>query len=333
MRRLSLAPLALLLALLPLAACETSIMIDPPPFEEALVVYAFPSPDSSWSVAVGKTLPLGTVRDYQVRNATVVVREGESVVETLVLQTAGPDGQPAYSNQPSTYVSTSGATPEAGRTYRIEVSAPGLPSVSAETTIPLAPEAEIVSDEWTFYDEQGFNNSRKVRLALTDLPGDDIYEMALLLQDRYEGPECVPTGGCLFEYTYRFTSVAPSFRDGYDLLDVDVGVETDAEFYGSVVFRDALFPGQRKTFDLSFDTFVDEFATATRTFALLVGRVSEPFARYQSSRSQQNNNEGNPFAEPTPLYSNVEGGHGVVGSFAFVRLALPPPPPPTLAAR
>ncbi|OZC02529.1 DUF4249 domain-containing protein [Rubricoccus marinus] len=323
MRLSHFAPLALMLALLAGCEFETSVGIDPPPFEEALVVYAFPTPDSTWTVSVAKSLPLGSNRSYEVPDATVTIHEGGAVVETLVLQTARPEGEPTYSIQPSVYVSPTGATPEAGRTYRIEITAPGLPLASSETTIPLAPEAEVVSDEWTYYDEGGYN-SRRLRVGLVDPPGDDIYELALLLREDYQE-------GYINEYTYRFTSVTPSFRRGYEFLDIDVGVETDAEYYREVVFRDALFRDRRQEFELDFDTYADEFAT--RSFAVAVGRVSEPFARYQASRRQQIDNESNPFAEPSPLYSNVDGGYGVVGAFTSVRIALPDPPPPALAAR
>ena len=39
---------------------------------------------------------------------------------------------------------------------------------------------------------------------------------------------------------------------------------------------------------------------------------------------RQAQNRDNPFAEPSPLYSNVEGGHGVVAGYATTLVALPP---------
>ena len=73
-----------------LAGCETSVVIDPPPLEEALVVYSFPQPDSVWAVRVGRTLPLGTFDNGdptlgEVRDATVRLYEDGALLDDLVV--------------------------------------------------------------------------------------------------------------------------------------------------------------------------------------------------------------------------------------------------------
>ncbi|MEM6325652.1 MAG: DUF4249 domain-containing protein [Bacteroidota bacterium] len=305
-----------------LAGCETSVVIDAPELENALVVYAFPQADSVWSVRVGRTLPLGAVINgdplpSEVQDATVRLFEGEALLDELVFE--------AGLRPPGRYVSRLGLRPTPGTTYRLEVTAPGLPMAVAETTLPLPPEVELTRNEWeqvTVFGDGSLEGERGIGITLTDLPGEDVYEMAILRQDR---SDMCPDGLCN-EILNGFRSSSPSLRDGYDLLDVDVTIEENEPFTFAV-FRDALFEARRQRFDLTFDLFIfNGFGSAsTVENQLFVARVSEPFAEYQKALQNQDLNEDNPFAEPTPLYSNVQGGHGVVGGFSAVRVPLPTP--------
>ena len=319
-----LATLGLAVALM---ACETSVVIDTPELEPALVVYSFPTPDSTWTARVGKVVPLGSNLSDQnliVENADVRILEDGVEVDRLVYQQGPPfDGTAPLGE----YVSTTGSRPQPGRTYRVEVSAPNYDPVYAETTLPLAPTVSLTSDEWVSYEGDGNGGARgerAIRFTLDDPAGEDIYELAVVRREFTPGQPCDRLEAACYEYPTGFESPSPSFRQGYGLLDVDVAVEGEDDYY-IAVFRDNLFDGRRQSFEAQFPVYDYDSPNRTREFALLLIRVSEPFAQYQLALIQQDVNEGNPFAEPTPLSSNVVGGHGVVGGLTVTRIPLPDP--------
>ena len=293
--------------------------IDVPPLEPALVVYAFPSPDSAWTARVGRTQGLSGFEDVRVEDALVVVFEDGAPVDTLALVEAEfPDGPSWPGAQPlAVYRSAGGLRPRVGPTYRLEVSAPGLPLATAEVRLPDPPEAEVVAVGEV---EPGpYGARRTVRIALEDPEGEDVYELSVTERVRYESYPTSPEG------TVPFSSLSPSFRESCDLLDVDIAVDDGGGYFSGVVFRDRLFDGRRQTFELKHE-LRSGLPSQEADYSVLLIRVSEAFAEHEIRRAQQEINVGNPFAEPSPLYSNVEGGHGVVGGFTAVRLPLPPPP-------
>ena len=309
---------AVALAALLLVGCdfEVTVPIDVPELEPALVVYAFPSPDSAWAVRVGRTRPLSErAAGPRVENAEVRLYEDGALVETLVYDGGDPDGPDPSAFEPlAVYRSAAGLRPRVGPTYRVEVTAPGLPPASGETRLPDPPVA-TVSDAPA--PGPPGSQRRRLRVTLDDPTGEDVYELALLSRIRYEGFPDAP------EQFRFFSSPSPSFRSGYEILDVDVAGGVDTDFCCGVVFRDRLFDGRRTAFEITYDAFFSN-PDAEETLSVLMIRVSPEYADHEIRRAQQRENVDNPFAEPSPLYSNVQGGHGVVAGFTPLRLAVPP---------
>ena len=52
-------------------------------------------------------------------------------------------------------------------------------------------------------------------------------------------------------------------------------------------------------------------------------RTDEAYFRYHGSLRRQDDIDGNPFAEPAPLYGNVTGGLGVFAAYVQTRVAVP----------
>ncbi|MEL6616468.1 MAG: DUF4249 family protein, partial [Bacteroidota bacterium] len=235
---------------------------------------------------------------------------------------SGPGDPLAESLPQATYRSARGLTPRLGPTYRLEVSAPDLPLATAEVTLPDPPEASVVDDKWERYDPAG-SSERRVEVALDDPAGPDVYELAIVVR------RPSPDGSGFLYNDVGFGSLFPALRQGYELLDIDVAIDPELFYWGGAVFNDDLFSGRQQTFDMTFD--VGSFAfdpSLGLEYSVLLIRVSEAFAKHELRRAQQEVNIDNPFAEPSPLYSNVEGGHGVVGGITPLRLPLPTDLPP-----
>jgi len=128
------------------SACESFVSdVDGLKSDPKLVVNAYLSPeDDTIKVSVKRSYPLYQLRPAYfeqldpVKNATVILSEGSNSVTI------------SFSEQYQSYVIAQSNFPiRAGRTYRIEVRASGLETVTAECTVPVqsAPAIEITEIE------------------------------------------------------------------------------------------------------------------------------------------------------------------------------------------
>ena len=121
-----------------------------------------------------------------------------------------------------------------------------------------------------------------------------------------------PTEG-FYNYYTRFYSEDPVFSN------LSLTSLTDSDYQGNDsynVFSDALFENQH--YDLNFYSEYVYFDNQARQFTVELSLISEDFYKYfQSYRSYNSNDLGiftYLYAEPTQIYSNVEGGIGIVGA-------------------
>jgi hypothetical protein len=94
----------------------------------------------------------------------------------------------------------------------------------------------------------------------------------------------------------------------------DIGQNTCMDSEG-IFLRDDLFDGTNKELSL----FVNTMYTQKRVFPngevvypeITLYHVSEAYFKYMKSYMFANMNNGNPFAEPTNVYTNVTNGFGI----------------------
>lgn len=223
---------------------------------------------------------------------------------------------------------------QTGSTYRLEVSNDGYPSATCETTVPLPVEIESLSVKYEAIEDDYGSFSYIIRnvMSFTD-PGakNNYYNL------RVEGGGGYDKNSK--KYSYYFNSYTYD-NDGFTpsdtiLLNLGQGVyinssdplfdnnETgnifDMEYGYSTIFNDELING--KHYSLVFDIYIwtelyieyGEFYTTTA----LLDNLSPELYLYMVSVEKQYMVEDNPFAEPVPVYSNVEGGLGIFGSMAI----------------
>ncbi len=287
-----------LLALFVGVGCETLVDADPTRYEPVLAISGVFTPGQLWVVHVRRSVGLGDTTSgarTQVTDATVeVLPEGGSPVTLRHVE---------YGR----YVADSSAAgPEAGRAYCLRVSAPGYPQVSAASRVP-----QPVADARVIRGWDAPKGITPLTLRFADsAEAADFYELRVITgfdtPDAPEGPYSIP-----------FRSDNPSLRQEsfLTLLGGGDGVPT----YGRGLISDALFDGGTFEAVLRVD---GEFADGT--YAVDLGVASEAYYLHERSLEEIEEAEGNPFAEPVPAYSNVEGGLGLFAGYLVQRLMASP---------
>ena len=191
---------------------------------------------------------------------------------------------------------------EAGKKYTIKVSAPNLPPVEASCVAPV--NVPIIKMERTPNARRNADGGYEDAIVLTfddpATPGDCYIIEVLPPQDT--------TG-----YSqYRFCVFAPDASvetPGGDIADAETCLDNDGIF-----LRDALFNGKRKELKIyvnSGNISSQYFGIDTLYSSVKLIHVPEAYLRYKQTRKIANNSDGNPFAEPANVFTNVNEGYGI----------------------
>ncbi|MFQ5636990.1 MAG: DUF4249 family protein [bacterium] len=83
-------------------------------------------------------------------------------------------------------------------------------------------------------------------------------------------------------------------------------------YFEDAYFDDALFDGEFYDLDISFYNYSEPI----EMFIVVLLTTSESYYNFHKSVDQQNATEDNPFAEPVPIYTNIENGLGVFAGYS-----------------
>lgn len=219
--------------------------------------------------------------DLTVKDASVNLYEDNEKVETLV-----------YDTNRKIYKSPTSFIPRIGKSYHFEVSAETHPDIQTEQVL-LLPEPDVV--DFTFEDNISLdgNNNAVGRLDIDFQDADsrtDYYSFEVI---GYHNNE---------PYINILRSVNNDI-EGTDICDFDWTIFSDICFDGELytLSLDISMGNSNGSNEVEFD-YIDIHFNA----------ISEGFYSYEKTIYEE---EGffTVFAEPAPLYSNVEGGYGILG--------------------
>lgn len=274
-------------ALLPLAAvllgaCEKEVTgIQLPESNSKLVVTSFISPqDTLVRVDVARSRPaLGTRTDLTpfVQDALVTLSDGDRTINLPY------KGLTAYA------VDSQSFPVVAGRTYTLRVSVPGGESVEATCTVPEALSLPVLALDSISQAERVWKQY-VVRLNWADPAGaDNYYRVAA-------------------EVTREFT-LKPGETPPRGPRDYPVSWEGDELIEDKEQDGTALFSPK--------GTFIAALSTDTAKVSLHahVLHTDRNYFQYHRSIYAAARTDGNPFAEPVLVYSNITGGLGVFAAY------------------
>ena len=200
-----------------------------------------------------------------------------------------------YEDSPGLYAWDVPLNLQTGDQLRLDVSAPNFDPVYATTTV--TPLVDLVSIE---YDGEVFSLEY----------GEPLPQYEVTINDSGD------TNDYYFLEVY-IVSEPENFRERTPITTNDVNVSTWT--YLGLVFDDKTFNGNRHTINVLMEQF--EELPSDLDYELEIKTISEEMYRYAKSRTAYWNSDGNPFAEPVTVTSNIEeeafGIFGVMRSQIF----------------
>ncbi|MGB3849957.1 MAG: DUF4249 domain-containing protein [Tunicatimonas sp.] len=296
------------------SACEMVVDVDVPNPPSRLVANAFLQADSIVVVELTQSQSILTNAELKsVSGAVVTLLEETQLVATL-----------EESETSGIYFST--FTPSVGKTYTLRVSKDGFESVEASTFIAPPVAIRSVELDTTVFLNTFLNfedslvtdrrvNIKEARLTLDD-PGEErnyyevsVYRNELQLLPRFDD-EGNYSGDDTVRYLRQQTLRSEDPVVANTASDPLLG---ESGFYGTTLsFNDDLFNGKSYTLRFIPEVYGFSFEGSEGRLYVILSTVSEGQYRYTRSVDLQYENDGNPFAEPVQVYTNVENGFGIM---------------------
>jgi len=304
-------PVVWVLALLfTVGACDFQRTVDlqAPRHESQLVVNGEIVPGALWRVDVSRSV--GAFQPSTPSDSTFTVSDA-----TVTVFQEGTRQGPLPLDSLNQY-STRQFTPETGRQYTVQVSAPELDTVTATDRVPHMPPVQLSADETQ--PENDYYN-RDIRLTIIDPPDTENYYHIRLQKKGYrKDSTSVDTLG--------LTDVRFRTRNRSIIDEMGQVLEEANAYQGrEATFRDVLFDGTEHTIALQGGGEKDlggfylpdkeEGDGYPRVkYFLYVSVLSEDAYRFDHTKRLFQRTEENPFAEPVDVHSNVNGGYGTVAA-------------------
>lgn len=281
----------LLIVMFALASCEKNVEVKVPKHEPKLALYSVNTPDEIFTATVSKSIGILEYNpnvDLQVTDAFVRLLDDGLVVDTLT-----------YDATEQRYKSD--VLAEMGHSYTLQA--------NTNETAAYATAG--------FTNNVGVNNIERIQNAKVDNNGNPMDELIVSFSDPAVSTDYYRVTLFYDNSVYFYWCIQsndPSIENPSD----DLAGESCLSQSG-IYLSDALFNGTEKQLHLFVDhfaleTFVDEFGNVV-TPKLRFEYLTEDYFRYLKTYDFAQWNDGNPFAEPSNVYSNVHNGFGV---FAIV---------------
>ncbi|MBL7947127.1 MAG: DUF4249 domain-containing protein [Flavobacteriales bacterium] len=252
--------------------------------------------------------PLAAITDGQVR-----LLDGEgNILETLVHL-----GDGRYRGN---------TTVAAGATITVQADAPGYGTASASDQVPFpVPVLQWDTTTVNVSEGQGFEfPALEMEFTFNDPGGQENHyllegflvqsDSIIVTWDEQLGDWVVDT---VPMQNPLFTPMSFSSTDQVLIAGTDVGVGDTRTFFTRAVLRDDLFNGTTRTITVRLENVI-----RPSRFELRWVSISATAYRYYRTLERYNYAEGDPFAEPVQVHSNVEGGLGIWGGANVARVTI-----------
>lgn len=318
-----------------LTSCISEIAIKDTDAKNELVVNAFITPDSLLSIELSATkLVVGTNTSYSaITDAVVTVSEDDIEIGNLTFNSVVSNENSSTTTYRKAIYSSSDIYPQKGKTYRIEVEHSDYDNVSCETTVPIP--VPIISIDTIKY-EDGYSYS--VSLAFKDSADYDNYYRVYVrakwgIGNMYKDSSEIDS-------IYVCTESIGTWLNSDDVL-IEGAENSDDFLFGSAgnqynIFSDELIAGKQYTLDFElsgqmfgraydYDKYEYTYDLDENEFYYIeIELQSISYDEYWYLQSYLNYywNDGEFYAEPVQVYSNVENGTGIFAGYSASRYVL-----------
>lgn len=197
--------------------------------------------------------------------------------------------------------------PEVGNKYKISVEVDGYETLTAETTIPVFPNAQARFKQDTIYDDywiNGYRTVNKIVIYLKDTPAHDYYWFRLATIFNHGGSSWGE-----YYISYQTDKLYFDEFNRYYVQDIYYPF-TNYDYKGALRLDEQAFLNNEIQFSLA--------AKLPTTLFVINGDVY--FDKYYKSSIKQfltYDYDNLPIFEPVQIYSNIENGFGIFGSIAI----------------
>lgn len=291
MKMSNLKPLYILALCFILTGCEdffeSTIELDPPPFEEKIAIHLFGSTESPiMTASIFAHYPIEedkTLQETSLDDAQLNFYKNGNLRGTFQLLQSGSLQNYGFDNVEDL---------EEGQTYAIEVTHPDYPDVyRASQVVPFkSPLMDLGFQEEGGVDIDG-DEASEVSVVFQD-PADEVnyYEATILLQDDFSER---------YYDTYT-SSTDPSASRGH--------------LYDALVISDESFNGEKKRLNLQM--YRTSEAELEGKLFVRWRNVTEDYYRFARSLNRFDEIGENPFTSPIQIYSNIENGTGIFSLYS-----------------
>ena len=315
-----------LAATLGLASCESVVPIDLPAHTPRLsVTYTLSNhapPAGERDFFDNRSLYVST--SQSITNTNRLAGRADATVELRdasgqVVEQFRPRGSGGYGGTDSTkgyYVPVRGYVGQPGQRYTLRASAPGVEQVEAALTLPATPTIE--SGSYALDPAQpNYQYRGRLTFSIRDNAATTDYYLAYAQVLDANGQ---PLGMVQQDYGDRDDT---DFAVRFERLDLS----WPGGFYQTLPISDAGRQGQRLSYSsnvyLSGNFLGNPDSRKPAFIRVIVSSIPADTYEFYQSIQRYYDTEGNPFAEPAPLRSNVLGGYGLFGGATDATLRFP----------
>jgi hypothetical protein len=285
----SIALLAFIMATV-FSSCEKTIDVNTPPYVRKITVNNNTESGQPLYVMVGTSAAIKDQKfqpDLTIRNADVKLYVDGIFTETIPFDT--------YAG----YQSATIAQP--GKKYTVKVTAPSYDPAEGEVIVPsVVPITGITYTPFARKNEEG-EMQDAVTITFTDPTSEGDFYIISINEPKdsfsYSGDFCVNSNDASVE------------TNASEVTDVNTCLENNFIFV-----RDVLFNGRQKEirFYANSHNLQPRYNGFDTTYATItLHHVTEAAFRFSKSARIASDVNGNPFAEPVNVYSNITGGLGI----------------------
>jgi len=288
-----------------LMSCENDFIIENDEYTNKIVVNSIFSNLDTLKAEVTKTFsPYKPIDVKELKNAKILLFGNGQFIEEL-----------SYLKLPKDtigrFVSTT--VPQQGIAYSIEVTDPELGTATAGSSIPGPFAVSDLSSVWIKWGKYNSTSMRyNFKLTLHDRETTDYYYLTMAFPVIKKDEE---TGEWDF-YAYQYCEIQTGDLPLHQLYLRNGLIFEDRGFNGTA----HVISGSATTYKYPFGDFEVEWPADTNKIKvdslhlhINVYKLSKDLYTFYSSYATALKNENNVYAEPTPIYSNIENGVGVFG--------------------
>jgi hypothetical protein len=283
--------LSFLILLVTAIACQTVVDFDIPVDRPKIVVNSLFSPDSVWRIQISRSQHILDSRQGSsfdpVSDAVVTIHDQNNLlIETI---TGSYEDFIGYSYKGKT-------KPLPGESYIVKVDVKNETSMEAFNKVPTYVPITSVEIDSSLFISAG--EAIEMDINFKDPANEKNYYEIKILQ---EAISYISNGDTIWRTQEIY----------YEVGDASF----DNEFSGSQKFiTDNLFNGKNYSFHLKLHGYGGSWYAKNSRVVLF--NVSEEYYKYFTTKNLQDYTNGDPFAQPVQVYTNVENGLGIFAGYS-----------------